>query len=177
MAFVLSNWAPRNTSWIEHGTCENTGCDLDNTLSTFKNLRFSTTGAIAPPVDYKNYKYGSTCTEASRALESNECDSACANCNWSWPLEDPDKWLSEDANCRCMPRQRAPQGYTYAKSNCGNKQAGMCTDSDDCDCRLSWPTDDPLKWRSEEVMCRCKPEDREIVFGGPCNNNYTGLCG
>lgn len=91
MAFVLSNWGPDNTSWIEHGTCTrpDAGCDRVSTLSTFKNLRFSTADAIAPPVDYETYQFGFACTAEENEADGSECDAMCSNCHKSWPADDP----------------------------------------------------------------------------------------
>ena len=113
MAFVLSNWAPRQLDWVQHGTC--TGeCDRDNVLSTISNIRFSTTGATDAPVDYETYKYGSVCGPYWQGLDTNECDQHCQDsCHFSWPANDELAHNSEHAACRCLPKQRAPQGYTY----------------------------------------------------------------
>lgn len=174
MAFVLSNWAPQQLDWVQHGTCS-TECDRDNVLSTIKNIRFSTTGALDSYEDYETYQYGSVCGEYWLAQEdSNECDGKCT-CHRSWPADDPLMHQSPDVACRCLPKQRAPQGYTYGQNPCINNTSGLCDGCDDC--RWSWPTDDPSKWESAEAMCRCKPEAVMIDFGRNCKNSYDGLCG
>ena len=49
----------------------------------------------------------------------------------------------------------------------------------DChNCRETWPSNDPKMWYSDDMICRCKPEDiREVVFGDRCASLDAGLCG
>lgn len=170
MTFVLSNWAPASTAWLDHGVCSGS-CSDETVLSTISNLKFSTSGAIDAPKDYETYKYGMRC---SGNEPNTECDN-CTNCFRSWPADDPLKWDSEGAACRCLPRQRALIGYTYGQSDCGSSDEGLC---DGCDnCRWSWPSDDPLQWNSAESMCRCMPDEETISFGNSCANSYNGMCG
>lgn len=97
----------------------------------------------------------------------------------SWPHDDPLQWKSADKACRCLPRQRAAEGYKYAKKQCAKLTAGTCDGS--CDCRRSVPIDDPLGWQSPESMCRCKPlpEPANRIWGttGCGESLYNGLCG
>lgn len=44
------------------------------------------------------YEYGNRCGGPN----DGECN-GCENCCWSWPINDPAKWGSSDANCRCNP--------------------------------------------------------------------------
>ena len=45
--------------------------------------------------------------------------------------------------------------YTYGKRS-ADEDAGLCTSSCN-ECRWSWPSDDPLKWKSDHLMARCMP--------------------
>jgi len=83
-----------------------------------------------------------------------------------------------DTACRCLPMQRAAQGYTYAGGNpTSNKQKGICNGCDDC--RMSWPKDDVRRRDSPEAMFRCKPAEPavQLSYGPECTNKYDMLCG
>ena len=93
----------------------------------------------------------------------------------AWPAEDPDRWSSPDAACRCLPKQRAPHGYTYGNAVTYNTSYGLCSGC--ADCRWSWPSDDPDQWGSAEAMFRCKPENVNFDFSGSCGGLYNEQCG
>ncbi len=95
----------------------------------------------------------------------------------SWPFTDALGNQSPDAACRCLPMQRAAQGYNYSAAQGNNNEWGICNGCDDC--RWSWPLDDPLSGGSAEAMFRCKPaeETRELSYGPDCVNKYDMLCG
>ena len=65
---------------------------------------------LPDPIDEVVYKYTNECTRSShdKSLCTNDCP-----CFKSWPIDDPNKWKSVDAACRCLPKQRAPEGYKY----------------------------------------------------------------
>ena len=151
MAFAISNWSGDDIEWLQHGACTGT-CDKWNTYSTFKNLKFTT--AQYAPQDETVYKYGNKCGDSA---DVTLCGDDCRNCHMSWPFDDPAKWNSNDAACRCLPDQRAPQGYTYSNNQSNNPEAGLCDGN--CDCRNSWPSDDIQRWNSAEAMYRCKPTE------------------
>jgi len=69
----------------------------------------------------------------------------------------------------------APQAYTY-KKECKKNTWGAC---DGCDnCRFSWPSSDPLRWKSAEKMCRCEQEQPSLTYTTEtCPNLYDGECG
>ena len=95
----------------------------------------------------------------------------------SWPYEDTRGEKGPDAKCRCLPMQRAPHGYDYARRRRSNIFLGAC---DGCDhCFMSWPHDSWLRRYSPKALFRCKPEDYldEYVYGDDCPNLYDGLCG
>lgn len=55
--------------------------------------------AEKPEDGHKGLGWGSTCSNfdsESCALTPN-----CDNCRWSWPIDDPLLWSSNDAECRC----------------------------------------------------------------------------
>ena len=109
------------------------------------------------------YHYGFTCDDDARAnADIMLCDPTCSECRRSWPNDDPDKWNSDENKCRCMPRQRAREGYLYGKRPCkrDSLDMGLCDDCEDSECRFSWPKDDPKRWRSDEKHCRCKPVEK-----------------
>ena len=56
---------------------------------------------LPDPITEVIYKYSSECTRAS--LDKSLCTNNCP-CFKSWPLDDPDKWKSADAACRCLPK-------------------------------------------------------------------------
>ena len=138
-------------------------------------------------LDYDAFAYGDPCDGRH---DQSLCESSCDHCHQSWPVHDANKWSSEDAACRCMPAQGSAQDYTYGKLS-HKSDAGLC-DTDCDECRWSWPTDDPLKWKSDQLMPRCMPAGVEpyepdayadwepeagITFGGDCENLYDQTCG
>jgi len=173
MAFAISNWSGDNIDWLQHGACSGQ-CVPGDTYSTFRNLKFTTAEFV--PIDNTVYQYGDRCADDA---DQSLCGEDCRSCHLSWAFTDADKWNSPDAACRCLPDQRAPQGYTYSDSECSSTTAGSC--DGDCDCHNSWPSDDPLEWNSAESMCRCKPteeeESVELNYGPDCPNTYDMLCG
>jgi len=65
----------------------------------------------------------------------------------------------------------------YAKPCPRWKDTSLCTD--DCECFISWPADDPLKWRSAENACRCLPKQmapEAYEFRKRCANKQLGSC-
>lgn len=59
--------------------------------------------------------------------------------------------------CRSLPEQKDARGYTYGKL-ASNPKAGDCGDF--CDqCRWSWESSCPFKWKSDTLMARCMPPD------------------
>ena len=203
MAFAFSHWDGGSLDWMQHGVCTG-GCE-STAMQTYSNLQFWTNGSSADeqdeaatdeqdeattdeqeeattdeqeapaqmpdPIQETQYMYDYECT-----AESGEDMSLCAdgcNCHISWALDAP-----EDTRCRCLPRQRAAEGYHYDEPCVSeHAQAGTCEEG--CDCRHSWPLDDALGMGSLEQMCRCKPAAEEPVrnWGGECSSPYDGLCG
>lgn len=54
-----------------------------------------------------SYSFGDACAGPSDGL----CGSSCGSCAWSWPSNDPQKWSSSDANCRCKSAMSCKEKY------------------------------------------------------------------
>ena len=123
------------------------------------------------PLFASEYYYARPCPAwKDQGLCSDDCD-----CYVSWPHEDPLKWRSLENACRCLPKQMAPEAYTYRKPCSSSK--GTCNGCDEC--MISWPTFDERRWQSAERMCRCKPAElpADLAYGEACPNLYDGECG
>ena len=53
------------------------------------------------PKPTPSYTYGNPCAHPDDGDCGNNCPAA--NCDFSWPTNDPAKWNSKDAACRCKP--------------------------------------------------------------------------
>jgi hypothetical protein len=102
MIITLSSWGSPDANWLWKDSCY--GSCGDPTL-TFSNLTVNTNGAPTPgpapgpaptPTPSGDYDYGDNCSTSS----DDYCDGSC-DCRWSWPTDDPAKWASDDAACRC----------------------------------------------------------------------------
>lgn len=71
--------------------------------------------------------------------------------------EEPDE--PEDPDEPVEPVEPLQEFY-YTKPCPRWKDASQCTD--DCDCFVSWPANDPLKWRSPDNACRCLPKQMAV---------------
>jgi len=109
MVIVLSNWGSDSLNWLQHGVCEGS-CSRTDTLTQFSNLSFTSAAANPNPPEPTppepededvEYKYGSECTRANQ--DTSRCTNNC-DCHISWPFDDPLKWRSPQAGCRCLPR-------------------------------------------------------------------------
>ena len=98
MVFTMSSYYG-GEPWLSKGKCPS-GATCQLTDVPFKNLVFSSTGADpAPPApDPTDYEYGDACGSST-----DDYCTGCADCDWSWPKDDPAKWDSDDAACRCKP--------------------------------------------------------------------------
>ena len=111
MAFAISSWSTENLDWLQHGQCSGT-CSTIDTATQIRNLVFRTAAYQPPePVDSTVYKYGNMCGVND---DQSTCGEDCQYCMKSWPFEDTLGWGSTDAACRCLPMQRAAQGYSYS---------------------------------------------------------------
>lgn len=104
-----------------------------------------------PVVDFDTFIFGVECTGND---DTSGCSSCQDECHRSYPVGDKRKFRSSDAACRCLPKQRAPQGYTYKQRAEKKSNVGLC---DGCaDCARSYPNNDPLTYNSDEQMPRCR---------------------
>merc|ERR1712109_211675 len=126
---------------------------------------------IDPVEPLEVYYFESKC---GKRMDQSLCDGEC-DCHMSWPAGDKNKRRSPDAACRCLPKQMAPQAYTY-KKECRKNTWGAC---DGCDnCKFSWPQFDTKRWKSAEKMCRCEPDNTSWTYTTEsCPNLYDGECG
>jgi len=102
--------------------------------------------------DDRPMKYGNPCNDPDCFQDKTRCGSACEFCNMSWPADDVDKWFSEEAACRCVPKDKGE--IEFGNHNCKQNNQGICGDSCN-DCRWSWPAKDSAKGLSVKAMCRC----------------------
>lgn len=104
MAIAVSSWGgPRNDmSWLDGDT----GCwaDCNNSPTvTIKNIEYTSGSGPSPgpkpgPGDFD---FGDECKTKS----DDDCSLVSCkdhSCKWSWPKNDPAKWSSKDAKCRCQ---------------------------------------------------------------------------
>ena len=101
MAIVVSNWgdAYGNMDWLDGGKCGG-DCNSNPNIS-ISNIEIKTGSSgppPPPPPPGKDYDYGDACA----TTHDGECN-GCGSCSWSWPKNDPAKWASHDAACRCKP--------------------------------------------------------------------------
>jgi hypothetical protein len=95
MAFAFSNWETTD-NWLWGDKCY--GSCGGNPYLNITNIKFSTGGdsPTPTPTPTGDYSYGDACSTRS----DDYCDGSC-ECDWSWPSNDPAKWASADAACRC----------------------------------------------------------------------------
>ena len=105
MAIAVSSWGGpfSDMAWLD----QDTGCSGDCTNSptvTIQNIEYTSgSGKPGPGPQPKpgDYEYGSECN----TLQDDDCKLFnCKEhmCKWSWPRNDPAKWSSKDAHCRCQ---------------------------------------------------------------------------
>jgi hypothetical protein len=103
MTTSVTNWGSSSIdmSWLDQETGCQEACSNDPTIG-ISNLVYKTKTPTGPTPDQKPcpapspYVYGDPCG-------SNSCTETCSDaaCDWSWPVNDPAKWASKDAGCRC----------------------------------------------------------------------------
>jgi hypothetical protein len=98
MTIAISNWGESydTMSWLD----KDTGCSGECTNSpnlTISNIEVKTgdPGPNPPTPPTPEFDYGAAC-KTRFDDDCNDCD-----CFWSWPHNDPAKWASKDAHCRC----------------------------------------------------------------------------
>ena len=168
MAFVMSSWRPRSAKWLQGDRC-NEEC-VWPVETVFSNLEFWTSGAKPAPMADVDLRWGRACSH----LRSGVCGKDCAECRFSYPVDEPLEWKSDWAKCRCFDDKE----YSYGNPCDAEADQSACGSA--CDsCNLSWPAGDPLRWGSEDAKCRCVPKDTsKITFGqAKCKAANQGICG
>ena len=155
MAFVVSSWRPSSASWLQGDRCDE-ACEWP-VKTIFSNLEFWTHGAKPALLEDVKIKYGRACSH----LRSGVCGEDCAECRFSYPVDEPLEWKSDWAKCRCFD----DKPYTYGNTCEEGSDDSAC--GSNCEfCNMSWPAGDDLRWFSEDAKCRCVPIDTEkITFG------------
>jgi len=108
MTLSVSNWGQPglSMSWLDGDTHCNEWCGNNPSITT-SNIKYTLggSGPVPPtpptPPSPGNYVYGTACA----TTHDDDCAkvSGCGQCDWSWPSNDPAKWASKDAKCRCHP--------------------------------------------------------------------------
>jgi len=125
MTIVVSNWGSgHNMGWLDGDTGCTDSCDNDPTI-IISNMIVGKSDGPKPGVYACNdggcaksptqgkfekrndclmsctssYTFGNACASHDADLCTEECDKA--HCKFSWPTNDPEKWNSKDAHCRC----------------------------------------------------------------------------
>jgi len=111
MTLSVSNWGQPglSMSWLDGDTGCNEWCGNSPTITT-SNIKYTTAGNTpVPPTPPTppgpkptpgKYFYQAPCGNMTDGQCGNNCHTEC---DWSWPINDPAKWASKDADCRCKP--------------------------------------------------------------------------
>ena len=103
MTVAISNWGTdwNTMKWLD----QDTGCQgsCGNPTLKISNIAVKSNGhgPPHPPPPPPGYWYGDACAHPNDGLCGDSC--SAGQCKWSWPKDDPKKWDSKDANCRCEP--------------------------------------------------------------------------
>lgn len=104
MVFVISNWGG-DASWLWHDRCSGSCNWPELTISNIKITQGGDTPGPTPPgpspIDPSNYSFGDACASAKDDYCDDMSCPSVSHCRWSWPIDDPQKWSSKDAACRC----------------------------------------------------------------------------
>jgi hypothetical protein len=91
--------------------------------------------------------YGPDCPNTYDML----CGADCTQCRESWPANDPKKWYSDDALCRCKAEDI--KEITFG-DRCASLTEGLC--GTHCrECLMSWEATDLLGESGPTADCRC----------------------
>jgi hypothetical protein len=93
-------------SWLDGDTGCTEDCSNDPTVYV-SNIVYKTVKPQGPTPYQKpcpppsKYAFGDHCA----TKDADDCGDNCTleACDWSWPVNDPKKWDSKDAKCRCNP--------------------------------------------------------------------------
>ena len=92
--------------------------------------------------------YGPDCIN----LYDMQCGADCHDCRESWPQNDPKKWYSDKALCRCKTEQIRE---TIFGDRCAKLDSGLC--GTHCrECNMSWEATDTMGAQGSTAACRCK---------------------
>ena len=89
--------------------------------------------------------------------DRSTCDCENEDCYQSWISSDPNGFKGTSGQCRCLSEAQKQPGsaYTYGLTAQWMWE-GQCRKQ--CkECRFSWPSDDPLQWKSDSLQARCMP--------------------
>jgi hypothetical protein len=105
-------------------------------------------------IDADGISYGKPC---SRKNDRSACDCAKRDCYQSWSSKDPNGFLGKSGQCRCLPQELTQPAGTYSYGELARRRfEGQCRRK--CkECRWSWPSSDPLYWKSDHLQARCMP--------------------
>ena len=101
MTIAISNWGGQgiDMSWLDGSTGCQEQCDNNGNLF-ISDIKITTGGSGPhPPPTPGHYDFGDKCDHPNDGKCGNNC--SADNCRWSWPSNDPAKWASKDADCRC----------------------------------------------------------------------------
>lgn len=103
MGIAISSWGSdfNTMKWLDQDTGCGGDCNNNPTLH-ISNLKFNVKPGKGPgpgPGPSGDFDYGDPCKNPN----DGQCGNSCSDCRWSWPSNDPAKWASKDAACRCKP--------------------------------------------------------------------------
>lgn len=108
MAVAVSSWGGpySDMSWLDQDTGCSGDCNNSPTL-VVKNIEYTSGKGPVPPTP-TDFTFGDECSTKT----DDDCSQVnCKDhmCKWSWPSNDPAKWSSKDAHCRCQQHWAAEQ--------------------------------------------------------------------
>lgn len=99
MGIAISSWGSdwNTMKWLDSDTGCSGDCNNNPTLH-ISNIDLKVSPGHTPPSG-GSFDYGDPCAHPN----DGKCGNSCSDCRWSWPSNDPAKWSSKDAACRCKP--------------------------------------------------------------------------
>lgn len=114
MALAVSSWGGpySDMSWLDGDTGCGGDCNNSPTL-VIKNIEYTSGGpSPGPKPGPTGFDFGDECKTKS----DDDCSQVnCKDhmCKWSWPRNDPAKWSSKDAHCRCQSHWAEEDAILY----------------------------------------------------------------
>ena len=104
MNLVVSHWGSKNgdMQWLNSGSNCTGDCD-GNPISTISNMAYTVGTGTVPPMP-SPWSFGEDCasiTDGDCHIEPVCTADSGEHCKWSWPYDDPARWNSKEAKCRC----------------------------------------------------------------------------